>query len=123
MTRSTFIFKENHDFTEEEDNPSHKVVLAEEELAAIDINGIANLVDRPRIAFIDEECETVVVGGDEIEVSMIFLLVISSCGWLENKLKGRELFPDRMNKDYLDLIFSQCDRSCCTIQNVKYLIC
>ena len=64
MRRSTFIFKENHDFTEEEDNPSHKVVLAEEELAAIDINGIANLVDRPRITFIDEECGTVVDGGE-----------------------------------------------------------
>ena len=60
---------------------------------------------------------------NEVEVSMIFLLVTSSCGWLVNKLKGRELFPDRMNRDHLDLIFSQCDRSCGTIENVKYLIC
>ena len=71
---------------------------------SIDVNSVTNAID-------------------DIEVSMIFLLVTSSSGWLENKLKGREIFPDRMNRDHLDLIFSQCDSSCCTIENVKYLIC
>ena len=55
MRLSSFIFKENLVFIEEEDNPSDKVVRDEEELDGIDINGIGNLVDLPRLMFIDEE--------------------------------------------------------------------
>ena len=47
MRRSSYIFKENHVFIEEEDNPSNspKVVIVEEELDGIDIDGIGNAVD------------------------------------------------------------------------------
>ena len=55
MRRSSFIVKENHVFIEE-DNPSDKVIMVEEELDGIDINGIENSVDLPRLMFIDEEC-------------------------------------------------------------------
>ena len=37
---SSFIFKVNHAFIEEEDNPSEKVAVYEEELDGISINGI-----------------------------------------------------------------------------------
>ena len=39
---SSFVFKENHVFNEK-DNPSEKVVIAEEELDDIDIDDIVNL--------------------------------------------------------------------------------
>ena len=39
---SSFILKENHVFIEEVDNPADKVVIAEEELDGIDIDGIGN---------------------------------------------------------------------------------
>ena len=55
MRHSSFIFKENHVFIEE-DNPSDKVIMVEEELDGIDINGIESSVDLPRLMFIDEEC-------------------------------------------------------------------
>ena len=42
MRCSSFIFKENHVFIEEEDNLSDKVVLTEEELDGIGIHGIGN---------------------------------------------------------------------------------
>ena len=100
MIRSSFIFKEHHVFIEEEDNPSDKVVIVEEEL-----DGTGNLVDLSKLMFIDEECGNLKVGVDggeltrnnnrkkkskfyksvdihsetnvidEIKVSMIFLLV------------------------------------------------
>ena len=66
MIRSSFRFKENHVFIEEEDNPSNKVVIVEEELDDIDIDGFRNLVDLPRLIFNDEECgnlQVVVDGG------------------------------------------------------------
>ena len=99
MRSSSFIFKENHVFIEEEDNPSDKVAMVEEELGRIDIDGIGNLVGLPKLMFIDEECgnlKVAVDGGDvtrnnnrkkrsevnsvtnaldEIELSMIFLAV------------------------------------------------
>ena len=56
MRRSSSIFKENHVSIEGEDNPSDKVVMIEEELDDIDIDGIGNLVDLPSLMFIDEEC-------------------------------------------------------------------
>ena len=43
MKRSIFICKKNHVFIEE-DNPSSKVVAVEEELDAVKVNGIGNLV-------------------------------------------------------------------------------
>ena len=55
MKQSSFIFKENHVFIEEDDNPLDKVVTVEEELDGIDIDGIGNLVDLHRLMFIDEE--------------------------------------------------------------------
>ena len=55
MKRSSFIFKENHVFIEEDDNPLDKVVTVEEELDGIDIDGIGNLVDLHKLMFIDEE--------------------------------------------------------------------
>ena len=51
MRCSSFIFKENRVLIEEEDNPSYNAVIVEEE-----IDGIGNLVDLPRVMFIDEEC-------------------------------------------------------------------
>ena len=55
MRRSS-VFKENHVFIEEKDNPSDKVVMVEEELDDIDMDGIGNLVDLPRLMLIDEQC-------------------------------------------------------------------
>ena len=55
MSRSS-VFKENHVFIEEKDNPSDKVVMVEEELDDIDMDGIGNLVDLPRLMLIDEQC-------------------------------------------------------------------
>ena len=49
MRRSSLILKENRVFIEEEDNPSDKVVIVEE-----DLDGIGNLVDLPRLIFINE---------------------------------------------------------------------
>ena len=53
MKRSSFIFKENHLSIEEEANPSDKVITAEEELDAIDIDGTGNFVDLLGLMFID----------------------------------------------------------------------
>ena len=39
----------------EEDSPSEKVVIVEEELDGIDTDGTGNLEDLPRLVFIDEE--------------------------------------------------------------------
>ena len=50
-----FIFKENHLFIEEEDNPSDKVVTVVEEPHGIDIDGIGNLLDLHRLIFINKE--------------------------------------------------------------------
>ena len=40
-----------------------------------------------------------------------------------NKLKGRELFSDLMNRNHLDLIFGSRDRDYCTVKNLRYLLC
>ena len=61
MRRSSFIFKENHLFIEE-DNRSDKVIMGEEVL-----DGIGNLVDLPRLMFIDEgwgSLKVVIDGGE-----------------------------------------------------------
>ena len=63
---SSFIFKENHVLIEE-NNPSEKIVIDEEELDGIDRDGIGNLEDLLRLVFISEECwnpKAVVDGGE-----------------------------------------------------------
>ena len=65
MRRSSFIFEENHVFIEE-GNASNKVYTVEEEQDGIDVDGIGNLMDLPKLMFIDEECgnlKVVVNGG------------------------------------------------------------
>ena len=52
MKRSSFTCEENYDFIEE-DNPSDKVVTIEEELDTVEVDGIGNLVDLPRLMFIN----------------------------------------------------------------------
>ena len=47
-----FIFKVNHVFVEEKDNPVEKVVIDEGELDIIEIDGILNLDKLPGIVFI-----------------------------------------------------------------------
>ena len=61
---ASFIFKENHVLIEE-DNPSEKIVLIEEELDGIDRDDIVNLEDLLRLMLINEECGSpkVVVDG------------------------------------------------------------
>ena len=47
-------------------NPSNKVTAVEEEQDGIDIDGIGNSMDLPKLMFIDEECgnlKVVVDGG------------------------------------------------------------
>ena len=46
MKRSSFIYKQNHVFIEE-DNPSDKSITLEKELDAAEVDGIGNLVDSP----------------------------------------------------------------------------
>ena len=53
---------------------------------------------------------------DEIGVSMIFLVVTFFVG---RSLKGRELFPDRINRNHLDLILDSHGRNCCTMENLR----
>ena len=50
---SSFIFKENHILIEE-DNPSEKIVIVEEELDSIDRDGNGNLEDLQRLVLINE---------------------------------------------------------------------
>ena len=47
-----FIFKVNHVFVEEKDNPVEKVVIDEGELDSIEIDGILNLDKLPGIVLI-----------------------------------------------------------------------
>ena len=53
----------------EEDNPSEKLVMVEERLDGMDIDDIGNLEDSPRLVFIDEECEIIVVVNDGGELT------------------------------------------------------
>ena len=50
---SIFIFKVNHVFMEEKDNPAEKVVIDEEELEGFELDGILNLENLPRTVFIN----------------------------------------------------------------------
>ena len=49
--------------------PPDKLAIAEEELDDIDIDGIGNLVNLPRLMFIDEECRNIKVVADGREVT------------------------------------------------------
>ena len=51
---SCFLFKEDHFFIEEEDNPSGNVVTATDELHDFDIAGIGNFSPLPRLMFINK---------------------------------------------------------------------
>ena len=65
MKRPSFIFEENH-LSIEEDKPSDLFVTIEKELDAVEVDGVGNLVDLPRLMFIDYECgvlKVVVDGG------------------------------------------------------------
>ena len=58
-----FSFQNNYGFIEE-DKPSEKVVIVEEELNCFDIEGIENFEDLPRFVFTDEECENLKLVSD-----------------------------------------------------------
>ena len=60
MIRSSFVFK-GHLVFNKEDNPLEKYFVVEEELDGIDIDDIRNLVDLPRLLFIEEECKSLIV--------------------------------------------------------------
>ena len=49
---SIFIFKANHVFKEEKNNPVEKVVIDEEELDGIEVDGVLNLENLSRTVFI-----------------------------------------------------------------------
>ena len=61
---SSFNIKENHVFIEEKDNLSEKVIIAEEELDCVDMDGIGNVENLPRLVLIDKECENCNVVAD-----------------------------------------------------------
>ena len=61
-----FYFQKNHGFIEE-DKPSENVVIAEEELNRVDIDGIENLENSPRFLSIDKECGNIKVVNDDEE--------------------------------------------------------
>ena len=50
---SSFIFNANHVFMKEKDNPAEKVVINEEDLDGIEIDGILNLGNLLRTVFMD----------------------------------------------------------------------
>ena len=50
---SSFIFKVNHVFIWEKENPSEKIVINEEDLDGIEIQGILSLENLLRTVFID----------------------------------------------------------------------
>ena len=64
---SSFIFKGNHALIQE-DNPSEKIIIVEEELDGNDRDDIGNLEDLLRLVLINEECwnPKVVVDGGEL---------------------------------------------------------
>ena len=60
---SGFILKKNHGFIQE-GNPSEKAVIVVEELYSIDKDNIGNLKDPPRLMFINEKCEDLILVND-----------------------------------------------------------
>ena len=90
MIPSSFIFKENYVFIEEED----KVVIVVEELDVTDTDDVGNLVDLPRLMFIDEECGNLKVAVDGGELTrnisrkkMSNLLQANRCLFLSSRLE------------------------------------
>ena len=65
---SSFVFKKDHGFIEE-DNPSEKAVIVEEKLNCADIDDIENLEDLPRFVLIDEKCRNLKVVKDGGELT------------------------------------------------------
>ena len=63
---SSFIL--NHGFIEE-DNPSEKVAIFEEELNHVDIDDVGNLENSPRFVFSDEECGNLKVVNSGAELT------------------------------------------------------
>ena len=63
-----FYFQKTRAFIEE-DNPSEKVVKVKERLDGIDEDDIRNLEDSPRLVFINEECENLIVVNDDGELT------------------------------------------------------
>ena len=45
------------------------------------------------------------------------------CGLVLNKLKGRKLCPYLMNRNHLEITLVRRDSNCCTMENLKYLLC
>ena len=64
----SFILKKTRAFIEE-DNHSEKAVIVEEGLNGIDIDDIGNLEVLPRLVFIDEECENLIIVNDRGELT------------------------------------------------------
>ena len=60
----------NHGFTGE-GKLSKKTVMFEEELDGTDIDDTGNLEDSPRLVFINEECENLIVFNDGGELTRI----------------------------------------------------
>ena len=51
----TFIFKKKQSLFIEEDNPSDKAVTIEEDLEAVEVDGMESLMNLPRLMFVDGE--------------------------------------------------------------------
>ena len=65
MRRSSFIFEENHLFIQEGNSRQTKLMQSRKN-KIIDIDGIGNLMDLPKLMLIDKECgnlKVVVDGG------------------------------------------------------------
>ena len=60
------LFSKKYGFIEKS-SPSEKKIILKEELDCIDIDGIGNFEDSPRLVFIDGKCENLIVvsvGGE-----------------------------------------------------------
>ena len=68
VSRFQSYFQKTRAFIEE-DNPSEKAAIIEEGLNGIDIDDIGNLEDSPRLVFVDEECENLIVANNVGEVA------------------------------------------------------
>ena len=62
------LFLKKHGFIEE-NKPLKSVVIVEEELNRFDIDGIENLENLPRFAFINKECGNLKVINDDAELT------------------------------------------------------
>ena len=69
MIHSSFMYRENNVFIEEEANPLEKIAIVEKELHGIDIDGIGNLEGLSRLGFIDEKCGNIKTLVDGVELT------------------------------------------------------